>query len=393
MAKNNGNLLLKIAAATLSRLVLNTARRFVYTFAPVLSRGLGVPLTSITSLVAINQASGLLGMFFGPVADRLGYRLIMLAGLAMMFGGMFAAGLLPFYGLVVVSLFASGLGKTLFDPAMQGYVGQRVPYHRRGLIIGILEVGWAGSTLIGIPIIGLLIESLGWRSPFFMLGGLGLLCFLAIKLLLPKHEPEPAVKYEYLGFWQTWRHLVRQKTARSALIFGFMFSAANDNLFVVYGAWLEDSFKLSVMALGLGTSVIGAAELAGEFLTATLADRLGLKKAVLTGLTLTIPAYLILPLTGQSLPLAWTGLFLVFITFEFTAVSFLSICTELMPEARATIMAGFLGAAGLGRVTGALLGGPVWMAGGIMATGLTSAFLTALGLLALIWGLRDHQGK
>ena len=33
----------KIGAATLSRLSLNTARRFAYPFAPALSRGLGVP--------------------------------------------------------------------------------------------------------------------------------------------------------------------------------------------------------------------------------------------------------------------------------------------------------------------------------------------------------------
>ena len=45
-------------AATLYRLVLNTARRFAYPFAPVLSRGLGVPLTAVTSLIAVNQATG-----------------------------------------------------------------------------------------------------------------------------------------------------------------------------------------------------------------------------------------------------------------------------------------------------------------------------------------------
>ena len=50
-------LTLSIVVTTLCRLVLNTARRFVYPFAPALSRGLGVPLTAITSLIAINQAT------------------------------------------------------------------------------------------------------------------------------------------------------------------------------------------------------------------------------------------------------------------------------------------------------------------------------------------------
>jgi MFS transporter, DHA1 family, inner membrane transport protein len=40
-------LVLPIIGATFFRLVLNTARRFVYPFAPALSRGLGVSLSSI----------------------------------------------------------------------------------------------------------------------------------------------------------------------------------------------------------------------------------------------------------------------------------------------------------------------------------------------------------
>ena len=165
----------KMGLATACRLVLNTARRFAYPFAPVLSRGLGVPLTAITSLIAVNQATAIIGMFFGPIADLLGYRLMMLAGLGMLAVGMFAGGFLPFYGVILVSFFLAGLGKSVFDPAIQAYVSERVPYNRRGLAIGFLEFSWAGSTIVGIPLLGLLIDRLGWRSPFFTLGGLGLL--------------------------------------------------------------------------------------------------------------------------------------------------------------------------------------------------------------------------
>ena len=47
-------LAVKIGIVVFCRLILNTARRFVYPFAPVLSRELGVPLTAITSLIAVN---------------------------------------------------------------------------------------------------------------------------------------------------------------------------------------------------------------------------------------------------------------------------------------------------------------------------------------------------
>jgi predicted MFS family arabinose efflux permease len=378
----------RVGIATLCRLVLNSARRFAYPFAPALSRGLGVSLTAITSIIAVNQATAIIGIFFGPLADRLGYRLMMMAGLCMLAGGMLAAGFLPFYGVVLVALFLAGLGKSAFDPAIQAYVGERVPFKRRGLIIGVLEFSWAGSTLLGIPLIGILIGYFGWRSPFFAMGVAGLLCIVALSILIPKDSKRPVSRQTTLGLWNAWGKLIRQRTALGAIGFAFFVSAANDNLFVVYGAWLEKSFNLSIVALGLGTSIIGVAELFGEGLTAAISDWLGLKRSVLIGLSLCVISYGVLPLLGQTFPLSLSGLFFIFLTYEFTIVSALSLCTELLPEIRATMMSGFLGAAGMGRVVGALIGGPIWLKGGILMTGFVSAAISSLGLLCLAWGLR-----
>jgi MFS family permease len=82
---------LPIAGTTFFRLVLNTARRFAYPFAPALSRGLGVSLSAVTSLIAVNQMTSLLGAVVGPLSDRLGYRTMMVAGLVLLGIGMLAA--------------------------------------------------------------------------------------------------------------------------------------------------------------------------------------------------------------------------------------------------------------------------------------------------------------
>ena len=384
-------LALKVCVATLCRLALNTARRFAYPFAPALSRGMGVPLTAVTSIIAVNQSTGILGMFFGPMADRLGYRLMMLYGLGMLVLGMFAGGFLPFYTVILAAFFLAGLGKSVFDPAIQAYISQRVPFHRRGLFIGLIEFSWAGSTLVGIPLVGLLIEYMGWRAPFFAMGGVGLIGMVAMKILLPKDGKKALRHQSASGLWSAWTRLCQERAALGALGFGFFASAANDNLFVVYGAWLEKSFGLSIVAIGLGTSVIGIAELTGEGLTAAISDRLGLKRSVASGMFLCILSYIALPLLGQTLSVSLIGLFFIFLTFEFTIVSALSLCTELLPGLRATMMSGFLAAAGVGRVVGALMGGRVWLAGGILMTGVVSAAVSGLGLLCLIWGLWGWQ--
>ena len=106
------------------------------------------------------------------------------------------------------------------------------------------------------------------------------------------------------------------------------------------------------------------------------------------GLGAPTAAYLLMPWLGRSLPAALAGMFLIFLLFEFTIVSFISLGTELTPDYRATTMSLVFAAAGMGRVTGALYGGPVWLAGGILATSLTSAAVTLLALASLWWGLR-----
>jgi DHA1 family inner membrane transport protein len=293
-----------ILAATICRILLNTARRFAYPFAPVLSRGLSVPLAAVTSMIAVNQATGVLGMLFGPLGDRFGYRLMMMTAMGMLVAGMLAAGLAPQYGVVMVCLFLAGLAKNIFDPAIQAYAGENISFERRGLVIGVLEFSWAGSTLIGVPLIGLLIDRYGWRSPFFALAAAGLFGLLALMLTVGQEADVRRFHSPGAGVWQAWRRIARHREAKGALGFVFFVSVANDNLFVVYGAWLEQSFRLSVLALGLGTGLIGLAELLGEFMTATLADRIGLKPAVAGGLFISMLTYLMLPLAGRHFSLA-----------------------------------------------------------------------------------------
>lgn len=385
-------LMWQVGVATLCRLFINTARRFPYPFAPAMSRGLGVPLDSITSLIAVNQATGIISPLFGPVSDRLGYRVMMLLGLGMMAVGMISVSLLPFYGMVMVALFLAGLGKSIFDPTLQAYLGQRVPYHRRGLVIGIIEFGWAGASLVGIPLVGVLIDRLGWQSPFWVLGGLGLFCLAALAGLIPAEDGQPLAAQHRLGFQMAWRQLLGSRAALGAAGFSFLMALANDNLFIIYGLWLEQSFALSIVALGLATTVIGLAELIGEGLTASIADRIGLKRAIFGGLVLSALSYLALPLVGQTLPLALAGLFIVFLTFEFSVVTAISLFTEILPEARATMMSAAIAAMSVGRVIAAKLGGQIWELGGLWAIGSVSAAITLLALGCMLWGLhRWHR--
>jgi len=380
-------LIINISIIILSRLLLNTSRRFIYTFAAAFSRGLGVPLTSITSLIAINQGTSVLGILFGPLGDQLGYKLMILIGMTCLTVGTLAAGILPFYGVIAAAMFLTGLGKSIVDPAIQAYAGQRVPYHRRGLVIGMMELGWAGSTLIGIPLMGILIEKLGWQAPFLAIGLASLLLAILIAIFFPKDQKtnrSGAPLNETLNFW---KQIMGNRAAVGVLLFALFIAIANDAIFVVYGAWLEDSFNLSIIALGFSTGVIGIAEVSGEALTAFFADKIGLKRSIFLGLLALAISFMLLPLADKNLTFALIGLFFIFVSFEFTFVTSMSLSTELAPGSRATMMSAFYAIAGVGHMIGAILGGIAWSMGKLVGTSVLATSFTVLAIFALIWGI------
>jgi predicted MFS family arabinose efflux permease len=376
----------QVVTATLCRLILNTGRRFAYPFAPALSRGLGVPLTAITSVIAVMQLTGILGIPGGPLADKWGYRKMMLTAMAMMAVGLLLVGIVPFYITVMIGLFLAGFSKNIFDPAIYGFTAQRVPFSQRGRVVGVLEFAWAGSALVGIPLMGFLIEARNWKMPFWALGFSALAGFVVIFRFFPRDVT--GQRDDRSDPWHTaFKHLIQERKALGLMGFVFWASMGNDQLFVVYGAWLERTFAIGVAAIGLGTSVIGAAELIGEGLTSALGDRIGLKRATILGILLAALAYGLLPLLGAHLVIVLTGLFFVFLTFEFSMVCAISLSTEAMPQYRATMMAAFLGVAGLGRVFGSLAGGPIWLTGGIGAVAAASVVASLLAAGSLIWGM------
>jgi predicted MFS family arabinose efflux permease len=371
-------------------LVLNTARRFAYPFAPALSRGLGVPMTAVTSLIAVNQVTALIGVVFGPLTDRWGYRRMMVAGLTLMSMGMWIGGGFATYLAVFAALLLAGLGKTLFDPAIQAFVGKQVPYQRRARAIGTIEMSWAGSSLLGIPLLGLVMQWAGWESAFWVLGSLGILSIICIYRWIPADHARGGTAVTLVAMVKNWRLLVQNRQALAIIGFGFFICVANDNLFIVFGAWMESSFGLGLASLGFAAGIIGAAELMGEGVTILIADRLGLKRATIIGAILTTIAYLLLLFAQQTMVIALAALFVLFMVFEFTMVSLLSLSTEIHPSARATMMAGFYAAGALGRVVGTLVGGLNWTFFGWTTVCIVSAVVNGIGVLLLVWAIQNR---
>jgi DHA1 family inner membrane transport protein len=361
------------------RTILNTMHRMVYPFLTIFARGMGVDVTTISLALAGRNIAGIFGPIFAPVADSKGRKFGMLAGVIGFTVGMGMVAVRP--GLVTfsIALVLAIVGKSLFDPAVHAYFGDRVAYERRGTAVAVTEMSWSTAFIVGVPAMGLLIAHFGWSSPFPVLALLGVGMFGAIWWAIPRDSPTEAPRPSISNF----RTVLASLPALAGIGIGLWASGANEMVNLVFGVWLADTFKLQIAALAGASAVIGVAELGGESLVATVTDRLGKPRAVALGLTGNIAASLLLPWIGRSELGALAGLFLFYLSFEYTVVSQLPMMTEVVPGARATAIAlnsiGF----GIGRSLGALLSTFVYVRWGFPAVTWVAMLFNLFALLAL----------
>ncbi len=360
----------------ITRIILDTGFRMVYPFLPTFARALGVDISAISLAITARSSLGILSPFIGSAGDSMGRKSAMLIGLSIFAGGSLVILLWPTYIGFIIALLLVSLGKIVFDPAMQAYLGDRVPFNLRGRAIAITEIGWSGAALVGLPIIGWIIYRSNWAAPFPILGIFAAFAAFFIWRAFPS---DPVADSTRTTLTHSLRTILSHPSTLAALAVSLLINIGNESINVIYGLWLENSFGLQVIALGAASVLIGLAELSGVGLVASLTDRLGNIRSLCLGIIAIVLACLLLPFLGGSLISALIGLFLFYLTFEFTFVTLISLFTGLAPSARATLMATSITAAAGGRALGALIG-PALFEINIFAS---SAFGAAMAIIAL----------
>jgi len=386
----NRSLALSIAAIIFGRLVINITKRFPYPFVSAIATNFGVSAANIQNVIALNNGTGLLSPIFGTISERYGRKPVMLVMLGMMSIMSFVGAVFADYGVFVVVMFAFGIGKIIYDPTFQAYLGDVIPFHRRARVMGIAELSWAFSLVIAAPVVGFLLDAANLQAVFIFLTVCLALGTIAVAVFVEsdgksKDERKSIKVINPLTAFQVIR---QHPPAVFALIFAICLTMSHEIFFINYGLWMEESFDLVLTALGTVTIVIAIAEIVGEFIVITIADRIGTKLTCISGMLVAAISFAIIPNLTFSLPVALFGIFVMFIGIETAIVASLPLLTEILPDARAIMMSANMGAHSLGRVIGAFVGGILYSStgGNFLVVG---TFASIMGLIAffVMWRL------
>ncbi len=184
-----------LMAAAILMITMGT-RQSMGLYVGPLNTDTGLGIVSISLAMAIGQfVWGAIQPIAGACADKFGPRPVLLSGLLILVLG---SALTPFVssqlGLILTLglLTAIGSGACSFS-VLLGAVAQRIPATSRGTASGIINAGSSFGQFVFAPIIGKLIQWVGWMSTMWTMAAVALLAIpLLNRLTNDTHAPSKA---------------------------------------------------------------------------------------------------------------------------------------------------------------------------------------------------------
>lgn len=368
----------------LARLTVDTGVRIVYPFIPQLSDGLELTIIGFSWLIFARSMTGLTGPVFGLLADRYSRRKIMAAGLLCQSIAAFGI-IFTWQWWAILPMILFGLTPAAFFPASQAYISDKVTYQKRGRAMGVVEFAWAIAGIVSLPIIGWMIDAIGWQSPFLVLAVASLLGAALVWLMLPQVEHRSHLSLSRAEILSVcFQPNVVASIGVATLVF-----VAVTCFITLWGVWLSADFGLTAAALGLVATGIGLAELGGAGLATLFIDRMGKRRGSQLGLLIAAAGLLLLPLAQGSLIASVSGLILLGVCLEFSIVSLIPLYSEQAPEARATVFAMVAFGIAIGSAVGSPITTMLWEQFGLWAVCMVAAAGLVMAVVLINWFLRE----
>jgi len=329
-------------------------------------------------------AYGIFQVFYGPFGDRYGKFRVITGAIAIATVAVSTTALADSLQTLAWLRFGAGAATAAAIPLSFAYIGDIVPYESRQQVLARFITGTILGLMFGQIAGGLIMEYLGWRSVFLILGGIYLLVttLLVIELRSPRVDRRRLATPVRLGRTiSTYVAIARQRHPRRVLLAVFLEG------FLLYGgvgylgAFLRQRFAIDYGTIGLLFSGFGVGGLLYILVSRTVIRRFGEHGMVWSGGVLVGAGFVLLTvlpdwrLAGVANFLLGFGFFLFHNTLQTNA-------TQMSPEARGSAVSLFAFSLFLGQALGVAALGTVVDSAGYVPTFL----ICGVSMLALcLW--------
>ncbi|MDZ4265795.1 MAG: MFS transporter [Mycobacterium sp.] len=370
---------LAVVALALGGFGIGTTEFVAMGLLPDIATGLGVSEPAAGHVISAYALGVVVGApLIAAVTARMARRKLLLALMAVFTLGNLASMLAPTYETLIAARFFAGLPHGAFFGVAALVAAHLMGPQNRAKAVAHVMSGLTIATVLGVPMASWLGQSLGWRSAFGLVVGVGVVALTALWFWLPFQlrfipSTSPLAELTALRRVQVWLALLV-----GMIGFGGMFA-----VYTYITTTMTDVAGMPRALVPVALMVFGLGMVAGNLLGGRLADR-----SVIRALYLSMGALsAVLAVFVVAAHNPWTALVVLFgIGASGSAVA-PALQTRLMDVAHdAQTLAAALNhsALNIGNATGALVGGMVIAAGlGYTAPAAAGALLALAGIAVL----------
>ncbi|NTU90035.1 MAG: MFS transporter [Actinobacteria bacterium] len=306
---------------------------------PAISESVGVSAVSAGVLVtAYMLPFGIFQLLFGPLADRYGKTRVIL----ITFTAFTAATTLCALGanLTSIAFFRAltGLFAAATMPVSFALIADIVPMedrqHAIGSFMGVSTFGQALSMGIG----GGIAHFFNWRGVFIVYGILSAIIAVALWRGLRSAVGDKEIRNPNAPLLKPYLSLLSNAPSRRTYIVMFVEGIFLLGSFSYFGAFLDQRFEISLFGIGVVMTAFGIAALIAGRISSKIAAKLGRTHTVLLGLVLAAIANGLVWVSGPSLILATTAVFVLGFGFMTAHSTLITIVTGFSAQARGATM-------------------------------------------------------
>lgn len=278
------------------------------------------------------------GIPFGRMADRGKARPVIALAVAAWSAMTALGGLAHNFWHLAVARLGVATGEAALAPAAHAIISRHFPEGRRATVIALFSIGIPIGYMLGLAMGGWLLEELGWRLTFLVVGVPGLLLGLAAWWLLPRGSAEQAQAADAVTMGEVMRHAFGKRAYRHTVAAASLYSFAGYTMVTFLPLFIMKSYGWGAKDTGLWLGLVtGASGLLGIPLSGWLADHLARRdprwrlwlSAILMGLS---APFVALAMLAPTAPIALAMLFVpLMLTVAYVGPTF-SAVHAMMPE-------------------------------------------------------------
>jgi predicted MFS family arabinose efflux permease len=271
-------------------------------------------------------SAGMSGLLASGFADRFDRKKMLLFFYTGFIVGTLLCGIAPDYHFLLMARIVTGVFGGVIGSIGSAIITDLFPFQMRGRVMGFVQMAFASSQVLGLPI-GLHLANLwGWHAPFLMIVGLATLILLAIIIKLRPVDSHLSLKNERSPFM----HMAKTVSDRRYLqvfVATTLLTTGGYMLMPFGTAYAVGNLGLTLEQLPLIYLVTGLCSMIAGPLIGKIADQVGAFKVFVAGSILTTVMVLIytnLGLTPLWLVIALNAVLFVGVTSRIISTSALT---------------------------------------------------------------------